>query len=138
VTGHNNIGASFRLCDAFLAERLVICGTVVPLHTLRLVQAAAGTVGWVPWQEETDAATFIRAEGCGVWVADVELTAESNAASVSGGFGPGFGSVRSVEGRACLRGSGGRDTCVGMANSLNISTAGAIVLHKLLWRLRKS
>jgi 23S rRNA (guanosine2251-2'-O)-methyltransferase len=26
VTGHYNLGAIFRLCDAFLVERLVICG----------------------------------------------------------------------------------------------------------------
>jgi tRNA (guanosine-2'-O-)-methyltransferase len=47
VTGHYNIGAFFRLCDAFLIERLIICGTVVALRNRKLIQAAAGTERWV-------------------------------------------------------------------------------------------
>src|ERR1700732_708427 len=36
VTGHYNIGAIFRLCDAFLVERLVICGFgVAERHPIR-------------------------------------------------------------------------------------------------------
>jgi tRNA G18 (ribose-2'-O)-methylase SpoU len=38
-----NIGAIFRLCDAFLAVRLVICGTKINLRKRKLVQAARGT-----------------------------------------------------------------------------------------------
>jgi tRNA G18 (ribose-2'-O)-methylase SpoU len=45
VTGHYNIGAMFRLCDAFLVERLVDCGTAVELRNRWLVQAAAGQSG---------------------------------------------------------------------------------------------
>ena len=40
VAGNYNIGAIFRLCGAFLVERLVICGTVTTLRNRRLVQAA--------------------------------------------------------------------------------------------------
>jgi len=32
VTQNYNIGAIFRLCDAFLVQQLVICGTKVDLH----------------------------------------------------------------------------------------------------------
>ncbi len=78
VTGHYNLGALFRLCDAFLVERLVICGSAVRLRNRKLVQAAAGTVSWVPWQEENDAVSFVRrAKAEGRFVAVVELTAES-------------------------------------------------------------
>jgi tRNA (guanosine-2'-O-)-methyltransferase len=38
-----NIGAIFRLCDAFLVERLIIGGTAVELRKRKLVQAARGT-----------------------------------------------------------------------------------------------
>jgi tRNA G18 (ribose-2'-O)-methylase SpoU len=43
VTQNYNIGAIFRLCDAFLVEQLVICGTKVELHKRKLVQAAQGS-----------------------------------------------------------------------------------------------
>ena len=43
VTQNYNIGAIFRLCDAFLVRQLVICGTQVNLRRRRLVQAAQGT-----------------------------------------------------------------------------------------------
>ena len=51
VTQNYNIGAIFRLCDAFLVQELVICGAKVELHKRRLVQAAQGTQHWVPWGE---------------------------------------------------------------------------------------
>ena len=64
VRGHYNIGAIFRLCDAFLVERLIICGDeprATLLRKRKLVQAAMGTQRWVPWQEEPDAAAVVRA-----------------------------------------------------------------------------
>ncbi len=51
VSQNYNIGAIFRLCDAFLVEQLVICGTPVNLRKRKLVQAAQGTQRWVPWSE---------------------------------------------------------------------------------------
>ncbi len=48
VTQNYNIGAIFRLCDAFLVQQLVICGTKVNLRKRRLVQAAPGTQHWAP------------------------------------------------------------------------------------------
>jgi tRNA G18 (ribose-2'-O)-methylase SpoU len=140
VTGHYNIGALFRLCDAFLVERLVISGSVVAMRNRRLVQAAAGTEGWVPWQETDNAAAYVRsAKAAGAWVAVVELTAESvspvemtprfPAVLVLGSEMAGV----SREVLACA------DQAIaipmlGMANSLNVATAGAIVLHELIGR----
>jgi tRNA G18 (ribose-2'-O)-methylase SpoU len=46
VTQNYNIGAIFRLCDAFLVRQLVICDTKLELR--KLVQAAQGTQHWVP------------------------------------------------------------------------------------------
>ena len=52
VRGNYNIGAIFRLCDAFLVERLVICGeeSRAPRSALlrkrKLVQAAMGAQRW--------------------------------------------------------------------------------------------
>ena len=85
VRGYYNIGAIFRLCDAFLVERLILCGEESKarprsalLRRRKLVQAAMGTQRWVPWLEEPDAGTAVRAaKAAGYWIVVVELTAES-------------------------------------------------------------
>jgi tRNA G18 (ribose-2'-O)-methylase SpoU len=140
VMGHYNIGAIFRLCDAFLVERLIICRTVVALRNRRFIQAAAGTQHWVPWQEENDAAIFVRAaKASGQWIAVVELTAESQSpaaleprfpailvlGSESSGVSPGV--LAQADQAIAI-------PMLGMANSLNVATAGAIVLHELVRR----
>ncbi len=48
VSQNYNIGAILRLCDAFLVQELVICGTKVELHKRRLVQAAQGNAALGP------------------------------------------------------------------------------------------
>jgi tRNA (guanosine-2'-O-)-methyltransferase len=79
VSQNYNIGAIFRLCDAFLVQRLVICGTKVKLHKRKLVQAAQGTQHWVPWSERQHASEAVAdAKARGAWV----LVAEQTTASV--------------------------------------------------------
>lgn len=94
----------------------------------------------MPWQEENDAAAFVRsAKAAGHWVAVVELTAESASPAA---MQPRFPAVLVPGSETC---GVSRDmlACadqavaipmLGMANSLNVSTAGAIVLHELIWR----
>ena len=140
VTGNYNLGAIFRLCDAFLVERLIICRTAVSLRKRKLIQAAAGAQRWVPWREEKDAAAVVRAaKAAGQWIAVVELSAESvRPAALRPRFpavlvlGSEFSGVSS-DVLACA------DQAVaipmlGMANSLNVATAGAIVLYELTRR----
>lgn len=140
VRGNYNLGAIFRLCDAFLAERLVICGVPVMLRKRKLVRAAAGTQRWVPWEQAADAGEVVRAAKAeGWWVGVVELTeagvspAELEprfpAILVLGGEMSGV----SAEVLACA------DQAIaipmlGMANSLNVATAAAIVLYELVGR----
>ncbi len=140
VAGHYNIGAIFRLCDGFLIERLVICGAPVALRNRRLVQAAAGTLGWVPWQHEADAGAFVRAaKAAGQWVGVVELTAESVSPEA---MRPRFPAVLVLGSETCgvsrevlaCADQAVAIPMLGMANSLNVSTAGAIVLHELVRR----
>ncbi len=142
VRQNYNIGAIFRLCDAFLVERLVICGTPVALRNRKLVQAAAGTQHWVPWEQATDAVSVVRAaKASGCWIAAVELTADSiGPAALQPRFpavlvlGAELGGV-SQPVLACA------DAAVaipmlGMANSLNVATAAAIILYDLARRCR--
>jgi tRNA G18 (ribose-2'-O)-methylase SpoU len=141
VTGNYNLGAIFRLCDAFLVERLIICGVTIARRHRQFVQAAKGAQHWVPWHEEADADTAVAAlKAASYWVAVAELSAASvpmtalcphyPVALVLGGERRGV----SPEVLACA------DQAVaipmlGMANSLNVATAAAIVLHELVRRL---
>ncbi len=78
VTQNYNIGAIFRLCDAFLVERLLICGPTVNLRKRKLVQAAQGTQHWVPWTECRNASEGIaEAKIGGAWVVVAEQTMAS-------------------------------------------------------------
>ena len=141
VTGFYNIGAMFRLCDAFLVERLILCGSeprATLLRKRKLVQAAMGTQRWVPWQEAPDATEVVRAaKTAGHWIAMVELTAESIGPTAMQPRFPAvlvLGSERSGVSPEVLAYA---DQAVaipmlGMANSLNVATAAAIVLHELM------
>jgi tRNA G18 (ribose-2'-O)-methylase SpoU len=78
VSQNYNIGAIFRLCDAFLVQQLVICGTKVNLRKRRLVQAAQGTQHWVPWTERQHATEAIaEVKALDAWIVVAEQTAAS-------------------------------------------------------------
>ncbi len=140
VTQAYNIGAIFRLCDAMLAEQLVITGADVDLRKRNLGQAACGTQFWTPWsQEKTAVEAVLRAKSDGYQVAAVELASNSVRPE---SFIPKF--------PVCLVLGGEFDGVSqevvdladavieipmrGMANSINVSTAAAIVLYGLSCR----
>ena len=60
VSRNYNIGAIFRLCDAFLVGRLIICGKELDLNKRKLMQAARGTERWVPWNRAETALPVIQ------------------------------------------------------------------------------
>jgi tRNA G18 (ribose-2'-O)-methylase SpoU len=145
VTGNYNIGAIFRLCDAFLAERLILCGEQVPdlLRKRKLVQAAMGTQRWVPWREEPGARAVVEAvkrEGC--WIVVAELTRASVSLEM---MRPRFPAVLVLGGERdgvspevlALADQIVAIPMLGMVNSLNVATAGAIMLHALTGRWRE-
>lgn len=70
-----NVGTMFRLCDAFRVERLYVCGFELEAHRRRLLTAAAGTVGWVPWESRPDALGVVaESRAAGYRVAAIELS----------------------------------------------------------------
>jgi tRNA G18 (ribose-2'-O)-methylase SpoU len=129
VTQNYNIGAIFRLCDAFLVQQLVICGTKVDLHKRRLVQAAQGTQHWVPWTERQHASDAVaEAKTLGAWIVIAEQTTASvrpeqlvpmfPACLVLGGERNGV-SPEAIE----VADAAVAIPMLGMANSLNVATA---------------
>ena len=130
------VGALFRLCDAFLCESLIICGRDDSRGTRKLVKAAQGTHKWVPWQQCESAEAAVPATRADGWFI-VALEQTSGAVTLEQ-FVPRFpmclvlGSERTGVSQSVLDLS---DAAVaipmcGMANSLNVVTAAAIVLHK--------
>ena len=132
-----NVGALFRLCDAFLCERLVVCGRDASRGMRKLVQAAQGTHNWVPWEQRDSAVEAVLAARAEGWqVVAVEQT--SDAVGLDR-FLPRYpvclvlGSERAGVSQAVLDLADAAVTIPmqGMANSLNVATAVAIVLHGL-------
>ncbi len=144
VNQNYNIGAIFRLCDAFLVQELVICGTKVELHKRRLVQAAQGTQHWVPWTEYQHASEAVAdAKGRDAWVVVAEQTTCSvrpeelapvfPVTLVLGGERSGVSPevVQSADAAVAA-------PMLGMANSLNVASAAAILLYWLTVRFEET
>jgi tRNA G18 (ribose-2'-O)-methylase SpoU len=144
VSQNYNLGAIFRLCDAFLVEHLVICGTKVELHKRRLVQAAQGTQRWVSWSERQTAGKAVAdAKALGTWVVVAEQTTASvrpeelvplfPASLVLGGERSGVSPevVEAADAAVAI-------PMLGMANSLNVATTAAILLYWLSLRFEEA
>ncbi len=144
VTQNYNIGAIFRLCDAFLVQELVICGTKLELYKRRLVQAAQGTQHWVPWSERQHASEAVAdAKGRGAWVVVAEQTTASvrleqlmpifPATLVLGGERSGVSPevIGAVDAIVTI-------PMLGMANSINVASAAAILLYWLTVRFEEN
>jgi tRNA G18 (ribose-2'-O)-methylase SpoU len=137
VKQNYNLGAIFRLCDAFLVERLVICGTKLELHKRKLVQAAQGTQRWVPcseWQRAADAVAERKASGA--WVVAAEQTTGSVRPEALVPVFPAVLVVGAESGGVSSDVVNAADAAVaipmlGMANSLNVASTAAILLYWL-------
>jgi 23S rRNA (guanosine2251-2'-O)-methyltransferase len=137
VTGNYNIGAIFRLCDAMMLERLIICNPDFNLRKRRLVHAAQGAQYWVPWEHAASAEQCVtEARESGYQIAVIELTSNS---IVPSKFIPRFplclviGGERSGVSQSIVDAA---DVSLmipmeGMSNSLNLATAAAIVFYEI-------
>ena len=132
-----NVGALFRLCDAFMCERLMVCDRDAGRGMRKLVQAAQGTHKWVPWDQADHAVEVVRAARArGCQVVAVEQTSNTVdldqvrlrypvclvLGSERAGVSPAVLDLADVAVSIPMR---------GMANSLNVATAAAIVLHAM-------
>ena len=67
VRSLNNVGSFFRTCDAFAAERLVLCGITGTPPDREIHKTALGaeqTVPWTHFPETIEAVMQLRKEGC--------------------------------------------------------------------------
>jgi tRNA G18 (ribose-2'-O)-methylase SpoU len=130
-----NLGTMFRLCDAFRLERLYVCGFDLEVHRRRLVKAAAGTLGWVPWESRPDAASVVReSRAAGYHVAAIELAEDSVPPEAINAAAPlclVIGAERHGVSAEVLALADQRVEIPtdGIGGSINLTTAAAIVLY---------
>jgi tRNA G18 (ribose-2'-O)-methylase SpoU len=137
VRRNYNIGAMFRLADAFLLERLVICGVHIDPRNRKLVQAARGAQYWVPWDEANTATSIVvaaKANGASVLVVEQtsislppdQITPAFPVCLVLGSEDRGISQeiLELADGAVAV-------PVLGMTHSLNVTSAAAIVLYWL-------
>ncbi len=131
-----NIGTIFRLCDAFRVERLYVCGMELVTHKRKLTKAAAGTIGWVPWESRPSALEVVVESRASGWIISaVELSDGSVAPDAMRTDAPlclVIGAERHGVSKPVLDLV---DQCIeiptdGVGGSINLTTAAAIVLYE--------
>ncbi|MDR2885868.1 MAG: RNA methyltransferase [Rikenellaceae bacterium] len=136
VRSANNVGSFFRTCDAFAAERLVLCGiTAVPpskdIHKTAL--GAEQTVAWEYFPTTAQALTALEADGyiiVAVEQVDGAIELQSFIPHPDAKYALVFGNEVDGVGQAAL------DECdsaieipqVGTKHSLNVAVSGGAVL----------
>jgi len=142
VTNSYNIGSFIRLADAFAIEKLIVCGELT-ISDKKLKKASRNEAKWVniEYSDNTvnslqtliaDGYTIYSVELCNDSVNYSEISYPSLSVLV-------LGNERKGVSEAALKLSHQHIhiPMVGMGNSLNVSTAGAIVMAECTNQLRK-
>lgn len=142
VTNSHNIGAFIRLADAFAIEKVIVCGELT-ISDKKLNKASRNEAKWVcvEYSDSTTSSLQILLDE-GYWVYSVELCHESadyTDATYSTKCVLVLGNERKGVSEAALKLSHQHIhiPMYGMGNSLNVSTAGAIVLAECSNQIRK-
>ncbi len=142
VTNSYNIGAFIRLADAFAIEKIIVCGELT-ISDKKLRKASRNEAKWVCIEYSDSTTLSIQAlkdkgyaifgvELCHQSVDYKDITYPSQCALV-------LGNERKGVSEAALQLSQQQIhiSMFGMGNSLNVSTAGAIVLAECASQIRK-
>ncbi len=140
----NNVGSIFRTCDAFLIEKIYLCGiTAVPPHK-EIHKTALGATESMDWEYADDTLTVVnalRSEGVRVWSVE---QADQSVMLQDLAVGPGdrvalvFGhEVRGVD-QAVIDAS---EACIeipqyGTKHSFNVSVSAGIVLWEVSRKMK--
>ncbi|HVO98985.1 MAG TPA: TrmH family RNA methyltransferase [Bryobacteraceae bacterium] len=137
-----NVGAFFRAADGAAIEKLYLCGITGPPPSNAITKTALGAEETVPWEHTWDAIALVeklRAEGREI--AAIETTPRSidlfdwtPRFPVSVLFGHEVGGLRPE--LSALADTHIRIPMLGVKHSLNVATAGGIVLYELLRKYR--
>ena len=143
VTNSYNIGSFIRLADAFAIEKIIVCGELT-ISDKKLKKASRNEAKWV-CIEYSDSTTSslqkLKDQGYGIF--SVELCHQSvdyKAVTYPSPCALVLGNERKGVSEAALQLSNQQIhiPMFGMGNSLNVSTAGAIVLAECANQIRKT
>jgi len=143
VTNSFNIGAFIRLADAFSIEKIIVCGTLT-ISDKKLKKASRNEAKWVCIEYNDNTTTSLQTLlGMGYAVFSVELCHQSVDYKEVAFTSPCvlvLGNERRGVSEAALKLSHQHIhiPMFGMGNSLNVSTAGAIVLAECASQIRKT
>lgn len=143
VTNSYNIGAFIRLADAFAIEKVIVCGELT-ISDKKLKKASRNEAKWVCVEYSDSTTSSLRTLlDAGYAVYSVELchgSADYAAVTYPSKCVLILGNERKGVSEAALRLSDQHIhiPMYGMGNSLNVSTAGAIVLAECANQIRKS
>ena len=142
VTNSYNIGAFIRLADAFAIEKIIVCGQLT-ISDKKLKKASRNEAKWVcvEYSDSTTASLqTLLDEGYSVYAVELchesvdysEVTYPSKCVLVLGNERKGVSEAALQLSRQQIH-----IPMFGMGNSLNVSTAGAIVLAECANQIRK-
>ena len=133
-----NVGAIFRTCDAFLVEKLILCGITAHPPNIKLKKTAMSSDDYVPWEyvrETTDVVLDLKSKGIKVY--SCERTGKSNSlVNFTFRFPCGlvFGNEAEGVSEKVLEISDDiiEIPMMGFKNSLNVATTVGIVLYTVV------
>lgn len=140
----NNVGSVFRTSDAFLIEKIYLCGITATPPNKEIHKTALGATESVAWEHVEDTVTLIeKLKAAGVKVASIEQAENSTMLdkfSVESGkkYAVVFGNeVKGVQQEVVSN----SDVCIeipqlGTKHSLNISVSCGVVLWDLFTKIR--
>jgi tRNA G18 (ribose-2'-O)-methylase SpoU len=137
-----NVGAFFRTADAAAIERLYLCGITGRPPKRALTKTALGAEDSVPWEHSWDAAAALRAiRGRGFELAAIETSVHAvdlfdwtPRFPVCVVFGHEVDGIQPELSALCD--THVRIPMLGAKHSLNVATAGGVVLYELLRKYR--
>jgi len=140
IESSHNIGAMIRLCDAFFLEKLVICGELT-INAKKLRKTSIGTQKWVTIEEKLSSVEVVtQLKKQGYQIAAIELC-QTSISYLTADYTLPIAFVLGSEKK------GVSDDVIaladllidipmfGMGNSMNVSSAGAIVVADCIVKL---
>ena len=145
IRSSNNVGSVFRSSDAFLIEKIYLCGITATPPNKDIQRTALGSTDSVDWEYAKDTLSVIKKlQAEGVYVASIEQAENS---VMLNEFTPKEGQKTAIIMGNEVKGVqqevvNASDTCIeipqlGTKHSLNISVTCGIVLWDLLGKIMK-
>ncbi|MGB0896319.1 MAG: RNA methyltransferase [Flavobacteriaceae bacterium] len=143
VRSSNNVGSVFRSSDAFLIEKIYLCGITATPPNKDIQRTALGATDSVEWEYQKDTLSVVKQlQKDGVYVASIE---QADNAIMLNDFTPKSGQKTAIVMGNEVKGVQqdvvtASDTCIeipqlGTKHSLNISVTCGVVLWDLLNKL---